>query len=168
MLGYLPQSLPLVGDLTVAEVLGIAPVIRALDAVESGDASEEHFTTIGNDWDIEERTRAQLDGLGLGDVPLTRRLHTRSGGEVVSLGLAAELLKRPDVLLLDEPTNNLDLDARRKLYGVLEDWNGCLLLVSHDRALLDRMDRIAELDQGEIRFYGGTNRVRGRAVPGRG
>jgi ATPase subunit of ABC transporter with duplicated ATPase domains len=156
VLGYLPQSLPFAGGLTVAEVLGIAPVIKALDAIESGDASEEHFTTIGNDWDIEERTRAQLDRLGLVDVPLTRRLDTLSGGQVVSLGLAAQLLKRPDVLLLDEPTNNLDLDARRKLYAVLEDWNGCLLLVSHDRALLDRMDRIAELDQGEIRSYGGN------------
>ncbi|MFD8558620.1 ribosomal protection-like ABC-F family protein [Streptosporangium canum] len=156
VLGYLPQTLPLVGDLTVAEVLEIAPVIRALNAIESGDASEEHFTTIGNDWDIEERTRAQLDRLGLGDVSLTRRLHTLSGGQVVSLGLAAQLLKRPDVLLLDEPTNNLDLDARHKLYDVLGDWNGCLLLVSHDRALLDRMDRIAELDQGEIRSYGGN------------
>ncbi|MEV0418674.1 ribosomal protection-like ABC-F family protein [Streptosporangium canum] len=156
VLGYLPQTLPLVGDLTVAEVLEIAPVIRALNAIESGDASEEHFTAIGNDWDIEERTRAQLDRLGLGDVSLTRRLHTLSGGQVVSLGLAAQLLKRPDVLLLDEPTNNLDLDARHKLYDVLGDWNGCLLLVSHDRALLDRMDRIAELDQGEIRSYGGN------------
>ncbi|MBC6457346.1 ribosomal protection-like ABC-F family protein [Actinomadura sp. HBU206391] len=156
VLGYLPQTLPLVGDLTVGEVLGIAPVIRALDAIESGDASEEHFTTIGSDWDIEERTRAELDRLGLGDVSLTRRLHTLSGGQVVSLGLAAQLLKRPDVLLLDEPTNNLDLDARRKLYGVLEEWNGCLLLVSHDRALLDRMDRIAELDRDEIRSYGGN------------
>ncbi|ACZ88148.1 ribosomal protection-like ABC-F family protein [Streptosporangium roseum] len=156
VLGYLPQTLPLVGDLTVAEVLEIAPVIRALNAIEAGDASEEHFTTIGNDWDIEERTRAQLDRLGLGDVSLTRRLHTLSGGQVVSLGLAAQLLKRPDVLLLDEPTNNLDLDARHKLYGVLGDWNGCLLLVSHDRALLDRMDRIAELDRGELRSYGGN------------
>lgn len=156
MWGHLPQTLPLTGDLTVAEVLGIAPVIRALDAVEAGDASEEHFAAIGDDWDIEERTRAQLDQLGLGDVPFTRRLRTLSGGQVVSLGLAAQLLKRPDVLLLDEPTNNLDLDARRRLYDVLEDWNGCLLLVGHDRALLDRMDRIVELDQGEIRSYGGN------------
>ncbi|MFC4532253.1 ribosomal protection-like ABC-F family protein [Sphaerisporangium dianthi] len=156
VLGHLPQSLPLAGDLTVAEVLGVASIIEALDAIEAGDASEEHFTTIGNDWDIEERTRAQLDRLGLGDVSLARRLHTMSGGQVVSLGLAAQLLKRPDVLLLDEPTNNLDLDARRKLYDVLEDWNGCLLLVSHDRELLDRMDRIAELDQGEVRFHGGN------------
>ncbi|MFI6757723.1 ribosomal protection-like ABC-F family protein [Micromonospora sp. NPDC050417] len=156
VLGYLPQTLPLVGDLTVAEVLGIAPVLRALNAIESGDASEEHFTTIGNDWDIEERTSAQLDRLGLGDVPLTRHLHTLSGGQVISLGLAAQLLKQPDVLLLDEPSNNLDLDARHKLYDVIEGWNGCLLLVSHDRALLDRMDRIAELDQGELRLHGGN------------
>jgi ATPase subunit of ABC transporter with duplicated ATPase domains len=156
VLGYLPQSLPFAGDLTVAEVLGIAPVIKALDAIESGDAGEEHFATIGNDWDIEERTRAQMDRLGLGDVALARRLHTLSGGQVVSLGLAAQLLKQPDVLLLDEPTNNLDLDARRKLYAVLDDWTGCLLLVSHDRALLDRMDRIAELDRSEVRSYGGN------------
>ncbi|HWO66490.1 MAG TPA: ABC-F family ATP-binding cassette domain-containing protein [Umezawaea sp.] len=155
VLGYLPQSLPLDGDLTAAEVLGIAPQVRALAAIESGDASEEHFATIGNDWDIEERTRAQLDRLGLEDVDLTRRLGTLSGGQVVFLGVAAQLLKRPDVLLLDEPTNNLDLDARRKLYAVIEDWTGTLLLVSHDRALLDRMDRIAELDRGEIRFHGG-------------
>lgn len=61
------------------------------------------------------------------------------------------MLKRPDVLLLDEPTNNLDLGARHKLYDVLDDWPGCLLVVSHDRALLDRLDRIAELGPGEIR-----------------
>jgi ATPase subunit of ABC transporter with duplicated ATPase domains len=156
VLGYLPQDLPLVGDLTVAEVLEVEPVLRALAAVESGDASERHFTTIGSDWDIEERSRAQLDRLGLTDVDLDRRLDTLSGGQIVSLGLAAQLLKRPDVLLLDEPTNNLDLDARRRLYGVLEEWTGCLLLVSHDRELLDRMDRIAELDRHEARFFGGN------------
>ncbi|MGV9974980.1 ribosomal protection-like ABC-F family protein [Nocardia beijingensis] len=155
-LGYLPQNLPLTGDLTVAEVLGIAPILAALDAVESGDTSEEHFTTIGSDWDIEERTRAQLARLGLGHLSPDRRLHTLSGGQIVSLGLAAQLLRRPEVLLLDEPTNNLDADARHRLYDLLADWNGCLLLVSHDRALLERMDRIAELDRGEIRFHGGN------------
>ncbi|WP_028924690.1 ABC-F family ATP-binding cassette domain-containing protein [Pseudonocardia acaciae] len=162
--GYLPQTLPLAGELTVAEVLGIAPVLRALAAIESGDAAEEHFAAVGNDWDIEERTRAELDRLGLGDVTPSRRLHTLSGGQVVSLGLAAQLLKRPDVLLLDEPTNNLDLDARRRLYAVLEDWPGCLLLVSHDRALLDRMDRIAELERGELRYHGGNFTAYERAV----
>ncbi|MEU3743114.1 ribosomal protection-like ABC-F family protein [Streptomyces sp. NPDC032198] len=155
-LGYLPQSLPLTGDLSVAEVLGVAAVIRALDAVESGDVSEEHFATIGDDWDIEERTRAQLDRLGLSGLALDRSLDTLSGGQVVSLGLAAQLLRRPDVLLLDEPTNNLDAEARHQLYDVLSDFSGCLLLVSHDRALLDRMERIAELGSDELRSYGGN------------
>ncbi|MDJ0114610.1 ATP-binding cassette domain-containing protein, partial [Rhodococcus erythropolis] len=80
--------------------------LAALDAVESGDTREEHFTTIGSDWDVEERTRAQLGRLSLSDMTFDRRLDTLSGGQVVSLGLVAQLLRRPDVLLLDEPTNN--------------------------------------------------------------
>ncbi|WP_020661623.1 ABC-F family ATP-binding cassette domain-containing protein [Amycolatopsis benzoatilytica] len=156
VLGYLPQDLPLTAERTVAEVLGVDAILKAITAVEGGDAAEEHFTTIGADWDVEDRTRAQLDRLGLGDVALDRLLGTLSGGQVVSLGLAAQLLRDPDVLLLDEPTNNLDQTARHQLRAVLDDWSGCLLVVSHDRALLDRMDRIAELGPDEIRFYGGN------------
>ncbi|CRZ18180.1 ABC-F family ATP-binding cassette domain-containing protein [Mycolicibacterium neworleansense] len=155
-LGYLPQSLPFTADLTVAAVLGVAPVLDALAALADGDAGEAVFTTIGDDWDIEERSRAQLDRLGLAGVALDRRLGTLSGGEVVSLGLAAQLLKRPAALLLDEPTNNLDSDARHRLYDALDSYTGCLLVVSHDRVLLDRMDQIAELYRGEMIFYGGN------------
>ncbi|SCF47032.1 ATPase components of ABC transporters with duplicated ATPase domains [Micromonospora matsumotoense] len=156
VLGYLPQHLPFARHQRVAQLLGVDHVIAALHAIEAGDTAEEHFTTVGDDWDVEERARVALDRLGLAEVALDRRLGTLSGGQVVSLGLAAELLKRPDVLLLDEPTNNLDREARARLLAVLRSWTGCLLVVSHDRALLDEMDRIAALDHGEIRWYGGS------------
>jgi ATPase subunit of ABC transporter with duplicated ATPase domains len=155
-LGYLPQTLPFDAERTVADVLGVAPIIAALDALAAGDASDEVFAAIGDDWDVEERLRAQLDRLGLAGLTLDRPLGSLSGGEVVSVGLAAQLLRRPDVLLLDEPTNNLDVDARHRLYAALDDFGGTLLVVSHDRVLLDRMDRIAELRGSEMTFYGGN------------
>nr|WP_090275821.1 ABC-F family ATP-binding cassette domain-containing protein [Mycolicibacterium komanii]CRL68934.1 ABC transporter--like protein [Mycolicibacterium komanii] len=155
-LGYLPQSLPYIAHRTVAELLGVARVIEALDALAGGNTDEDVFATIGDDWDVEERARTQLDRLGLRHIALDRRLDTLSGGEIVSIGIAAQLLSRPDVLLLDEPTNNLDVDARHRLYEALDDFTGCLLVVSHDRMLLDRMDRIVELYRGELRSYGGN------------
>ncbi|MFB9908424.1 ribosomal protection-like ABC-F family protein [Allokutzneria oryzae] len=155
-LGYLPQTLALTLNDTVDEVLGIAPIRAAIAAIEAGDAGEENFAVVGNDWDVEERARAVLDRLGLGEVDLDRPLRTLSGGQIISLGLAAQLVKRPDVLVLDEPTNNLDLVARERLYAVAESWKGCLLVVSHDRALLDRMDQIVELVGNEPRFFGGN------------
>src|ERR1051325_11028839 len=72
VLGYLPQHLPFARQQTVAQVLGVDRIVAALHAIEAGDAGEEHFTTIGTDWDIEERTRAELDRLGLGEVALDR------------------------------------------------------------------------------------------------
>ncbi|MDG4666200.1 ABC-F family ATP-binding cassette domain-containing protein [Mycobacterium sp. 236(2023)] len=156
IVGYLPQTLPLLDDRTVAEVLGVAPVIHALNALAAGDSSDDVFATIGDDWDVEERAHAQLARLGLGDIGLDRSLRSLSGGEVVTLGLARELLRRPDILLLDEPTNNLDAAGKHRLYDALDEFTGCLLLVSHDRVLLDRMDRIAELYRGDMISYGGN------------
>ncbi len=155
VLGWLRQDLPLTATGTVADALGVAPVLAAIRAVEAGDAAPAHFETIGDDWDVEERAAAQLDRLGLGGVAADRELSTLSGGQVVAVGLAGQLLRRPDVLLLDEPTNNLDRTERDRLADVVEAFPGTLLVVSHDRELLDRMDRTAELTRGSLRTVSG-------------
>ncbi|MFI0466103.1 ABC-F family ATP-binding cassette domain-containing protein [Saccharopolyspora sp. 5N102] len=154
--GYLPQNIALDTRMLVDEALGIAGIRAALNAIDAGDVREEHFATIGDGWDVEERAAAMLAGLGLGHIGLDRTIGEVSGGESVLLRLAALLLTRPDVLLLDEPTNNLDLHARRRLYEAVENWSGVLVVVSHDRELLQRVDQIADLRDGEIGWYGGN------------
>ncbi|NUS01838.1 MAG: ABC-F family ATP-binding cassette domain-containing protein [Nonomuraea sp.] len=159
--GYLPQNVPLGASRTVSDLLEISGKRAALHAIEGGDVAEEHFTAVGDDWDVEERALAELDRLGLGHVGLghvglDRTVATLSGGEAVMVALAAQLLKRPGVLLLDEPTNNLDLEARRRLYAAVAAWQGVLVVVSHDRALLDLVDQVAELRDGVVRLYGGN------------
>ncbi|MGW2423377.1 ABC-F family ATP-binding cassette domain-containing protein [Streptomyces sp. NPDC001709] len=154
--GYLPQNVTLDTALRVDEALGIAERRAALHAIEAGDAAEEHFETLGDDWDVEERALVTLGELGLGHIGLDRTVGEVSGGESVLLRLAALLLRRPDVLLLDEPTNNLDLYARRRLYQAVAAWPGVLVVVSHDRELLDLVDQIAELRSGEVAWFGGN------------
>jgi ATPase subunit of ABC transporter with duplicated ATPase domains len=154
--GYLPQNVTLDTALRVDETLGIAAQRAALHAIETGDAAEEHFETLGDDWDVEERALATLGELGLGHIDLDRTIGEVSGGESVLLRLAALLLGRPDVLLLDEPTNNLDLYARSRLYSAVASWPGVMIVVSHDRELLDLVDQIADLHSGEITWYGGN------------
>lgn len=154
--GYLPQNVTLDTALRVDEALGIAATRAALHAIEAGDAAEEHFDVVGDDWDVEERALAMLGELGLGHIDLDRTIGEVSGGESVLLRLAALLLRRPDILLLDEPTNNLDLYARRRLYAAVEAWSGVMVVVSHDRELLDLVDQIADLRSGEVTWYGGN------------
>ncbi|MGA5036403.1 ABC-F family ATP-binding cassette domain-containing protein [Streptomyces capoamus] len=155
-IGHLPQHVTLDTALRVDEALGIAGRRAALHAIEAGDVAEEHFETLGDDWDVEERALATLGELGLGHIGLDRTVGEVSGGESVLLRLAALLLRRPDVLLLDEPTNNLDLYARRRLYQAVASWPGVLVVVSHDRELLDLVDQIADLRSGEVTWYGGN------------
>lgn len=155
-LEWLPQDLPLRLDDRVDSLLGVARIRESLRAIESGDVDERHFAVVGENWDVDERARAQLDRLGLTHVGLERTVATLSGGESMLVGLAGKLLRRPDVLILDEPTNNLDLVARERLYRAVEEFDGVLLIVSHDRRLLERVDVVAELRHGTIRSFEGN------------
>ena len=154
--GYLPQDLTLDVSASVASLLGIARVRDAIASIEAGDASVEAFEAVGDDWDAEDRAREWLFQLGLPHVSLDDRVGRLSGGETVLTAVTALFLRRPSVILLDEPTNNLDLDARRRLYAAVESWPGVMLIVSHDRSLLELMDQIADLSGNSLRMYGGN------------
>ncbi|HEX4830326.1 MAG TPA: ATP-binding cassette domain-containing protein [Trebonia sp.] len=154
--GYLPQDLTLDTAAPVAALLGVSGALDALRAIEAGSAEPELYDVVGDDWDIEERARGELDRLGLRHVDLAAPAGRLSGGEAVLTALAALLLRRPPVLLLDEPTNNLDAGARARLYDAVREWPGVLLIVSHDRALLSLVDQVADLSGGTVRMYGGN------------
>ena len=152
---YLPQTLTLAADTTVAELLGIRTKLAALRAIEDGDAADDHFDLVGDDWDIETRTHAALHEIGLGALGLDRRIGAVSGGEAMLVAITGLRLARAPITLLDEPTNNLDRDARADLSRTLPDWPGTLIVVSHDTALLDQMDNTAELHDGRLTVFGG-------------
>jgi ATPase subunit of ABC transporter with duplicated ATPase domains len=153
--GYLAQQLPQDTGRSVTELLGVDAQVRALRAVTAGDAATHHFSEIGDDWDVEERAQAMLDRLGL-PPDLDRTVGTLSGGEAVLTGVAGLLVRRAAVTLLDEPTNNLDRPARERLYDAVRTWPGVLIVVSHDRELLDCVDSIVELREASIRTFGGV------------
>lgn len=87
---------------------------------------------------------------------MRRAVGTLSGGEAVTAALTALVTSRPSVLLLDEPTNNLDANARATLYRLLDTVPCPVLVVSHDRDLLERVDEVLELRQGTLRSFTGN------------
>ncbi|OQX19450.1 MAG: ABC transporter ATP-binding protein [Desulfobulbaceae bacterium A2] len=106
---------------------------------------------------LETQVRKILAGLGFRETDLERPVEEFSGGWLMRLHLAKLLLQHPSLLLLDEPTNHLDLDSLTWLENFLEDYDGALLLISHDRAFLDRVTRRTwELSQGRLAIYQGN------------
>ena len=154
-LAHLPQNPAVEDDLTVAELLGVQQTLRALEAVEAGSVREEDFDAVAEDWDIRERIRAWLARAGLERIELSRTVGSLSGGEMILLRLTGLILRRPSLLLLDEPTNNLDSRARQRLREILQQFGGTVLVVSHDRDLLEHVDSIGELRAGSLRWFGG-------------
>lgn len=98
--------------------------------------AEARFETAGG-YALEARLEMVLDGLDLADVPRDLPVERLSGGQKTRLGLAGLLTRQPQLLLLDEPTNHLDLDALDWLEKWLRDYEGAVLIVSHDRTFLD-------------------------------
>ena len=116
----------------------------------------EEFTALGG-WELYAKALAQAAAFGWNEEDLARPANSFSGGERKLLAVAGCLLKEPDILLLDEPTNYLDTDGMDLLAKSLERFKGALIVVSHDRAFLDRcVSRVFELERRAFQEYSGN------------
>lgn len=153
---YIPQHFGQYDSLTIAQALRIERKQQALHAILSGDASNENFVVLDDDWNIEKRSIAALDLWGLGQFTLSYPMNLLSGGEKTRVFLAGMDIHHPPVILMDEPTNHLDSSGRQRLYDWVEKCRSTLLVVSHDRTLLNLLPEICELEKHQINYYGGN------------
>ncbi|WP_010581724.1 ABC-F family ATP-binding cassette domain-containing protein [Schlesneria paludicola] len=152
-LGVLRQTVQVPPNETVADHFGVTADWAILKRAERGDATADELADI--DWTLETRMTAALGRVGLDAMPDTL-LTTMSGGQRTRVGLAALIIKEPQFLLLDEPTNNLDREGREAVIDLVTIWRSGVIVVSHDRELLEVMDSIVELTSLGATRYGGN------------
>ena len=138
---------------SLGDLLGVAEPLAALERIERGEGTDADLETA--DWLLPARLDAALARMGLAGMELGRPAVELSGGQVTRARMAGLLVAETDVIILDEPTNNLDADGREAVAEFLESWTRGALVISHDRDLLRRMERIVELSSLGARVYGG-------------
>ncbi|AIZ34077.1 ABC-F family ATP-binding cassette domain-containing protein [Pseudomonas parafulva] len=154
---YLSQHLSLAPNITVAGLAGVQATLDALERIEAGSSEVEDFEAVGERWDIRARLQHALDRAGLTYLDARTPASALSGGEAMRVALIGAFLSEADFLILDEPSNHLDRPSREALIAQLQQWTRGLLVVSHDRHLLDTMARIVELSSLGLRSYGGNH-----------
>ncbi|MFQ5593329.1 MAG: ABC-F family ATP-binding cassette domain-containing protein [Anaerolineae bacterium] len=180
-IGYLAQTPELHPDNTVlSEALSASQAVATLEAElrrleqRMGDpavygdarklqrtieAHEKALQAFGEAGGLNYRSRVEstLRGLGFSDADFDLPIRNLSGGQKKLVGLAKVLVQQPDLMLLDEPDNHLDLAGKRFLEELIADYSGAVIIISHDRYLLDVVaDSIAELDGGKITVWPGN------------
>lgn len=153
---YIPQIFGQFNDLTVAQALGIENKLWALNQILSGNVTDHNLTLLNDDWGIEERCKEAFSHWQLDEFPLNQKMETLSGGQKTKVFLAGIMIHEPTIVLLDEPSNHLDLSARTILYDYIQSTKDTLVVVSHDRTLLNMLNTVYELGKRGIRVYGGN------------
>jgi len=152
---YLPQQISIRAGQTVAGLAGVQGVMEALKRIALGSCAPADFDTIGDRWDIHQQLEQQLANHRLSHLNADTPAIQLSGGEAMRVSLIGAFLAAADFLILDEPTNHLDQENRHALLEQLQRWQNGLVVISHDRALLETMGRIVELSAQGLRSYGG-------------
>lgn len=153
---FVPQLFGQYNEQTVAEALGIHGKLLALKEILAGHLTDMNLELLDDDWGIEERCQEAFAHWRLNGIALSQPMATLSGGQKTKIFLAGIMIHEPDIVLLDEPSNHLDMAGRALLYDYIRYTGNTLVVVSHDRTLLNLLDTVCELGKGGISVYGGN------------
>lgn len=153
---YIPQIFGQYNHLTISEALQINAKLTALHEILEGNVNESNLNVLNDDWAIEERCNEALKYWCLNDLELTKKLKFLSGGEKTKVFMAGIMIHQPKLILLDEPSNHLDIEGRALLYQFIKSSSATILIVSHDRKILNLLDTTCELKANGIKTYGGN------------
>ena len=171
--GYLIQIPPLEEDNTIAETVYLKGVKELLDLKEELDNLSNNLSSNEKDiikysklrdefeirggYQLDEKINRIKNGFKLNDSLLNTEYNKLSGGEKTIINLASLVLSNPDILLLDEPTNHLDIDTLEWFEEYLKNYNGTVLIISHDRYFLDKVvNKIILINNGKEDIYFGN------------
>lgn len=150
---FIPQHFGQFNQITVARALGVDRKLHALTALLQGTGTETDLTELNDEWDIEERLKAAFLHWQISHIDFNSPMGLLSGGEKTRVFLAGMDICPSGVVLMDEPTNHLDMMGRKLLYEYIRHTDRTLLIVSHDRTLLNLLPAIYELKENGMRFY---------------
>lgn len=153
---YVPQIFGQYDHLNIAQALHIDDKLNALKEILNGNVDEENFTRLNEDWSIEARCKEALKYWQLSGLHLLQPMETLSGGQKTKVFLAGISIHQPELILLDEPSNHLDTMGRQQLYDFIGSTSSALIVVSHDRKLLNLLDTVCELNIHGLSVYGGN------------
>ncbi len=153
---YAPQHYGQFDDQTVAEALKIKDKLMAYNQILDGNVTKMNLEILNDDWSIQERCQTAFSFWGIEDLSLNRKMSRLSGGQKTKVFLAGIMIHQANILLMDEPTNHLDHSSREMLYQYIRNSKQTMLVVSHDRKLLDLLSPVYEMERGGIKVYGGN------------
>jgi ATPase subunit of ABC transporter with duplicated ATPase domains len=153
---YVPQHFGQYNDLKIGEALQINDKLDAISQITSGNVSNKYLSVLNEDWNIEEKCREAFSLWKINHLSMNQKMNSISGGEKTKVFLAGIFIHKPEIALLDEPTNHLDTKSRNILYDYVSENKNILLIVSHDRVLLDMLNPIFELTENKFITYGGN------------
>lgn len=159
-IAYFPQKFNALNFTTVADVFNLEKQVISLHKIETNTADANDYEILDENWDCIEKIQNKMKFFNL-TFDLLQDFNILSGGEKVKLILSSIINENTDLLILDEPTNNMDFESKKVFYNFIQNWQKALIIVSHDRELLNLINKIFELRKVGMKdtklfIYGGN------------